>query len=452
MIAHDARHRRRTSAPRSPSACVGASLALLCAAADVDAGDCDVWVDFDGGISLGGSVATMQVETDELVVGGFFGDAGGMTANSIVRWGVAGWEPFVVDRSIGVSGASLPVAAMTLLNGDLVIGGNFTLAGGDPINRIARWDDQLQSWLPFGSGMNFGVLALVVHDGQLVAGGDFGNADSVLVQRIARWTGLTWEAFQVGNVVGVDDRVNVMIVYDDDLIIGGQFSTAGGVSVNGIARWDGLTWHPFAVDGNIGLGGSVRAMTIYEGDLVVGGSFGSTTGGETVNHIVRWDGECWQPFVDNSIAGIQGNGFVSALHVHDGQLVVGGSFGTAGGQLVRNVVRWDGAGWLAFDDGSNVGVNTTVSALTSFEGDLIVGGSFFTAGGRSIVGIARWRACAAPVPGDLDGDDLVGTTDLLLLIAAWGDCPDPPADCPADLDGSGAVDVPDLLLLLSFWS
>ena len=54
--------------------------------------------------------------------------------------------------------------------------------------------------------------------------------------------------------------------------------------------------------------------------------------------------------------------------------------------------------------------------------------------------------------GDLNGDGVVDFADLLLLLALWGDCPEPPMDCPADLDGNGTVNFNDLLLLLSNWS
>jgi glucose/arabinose dehydrogenase len=53
--------------------------------------------------------------------------------------------------------------------------------------------------------------------------------------------------------------------------------------------------------------------------------------------------------------------------------------------------------------------------------------------------------------GDLDGDGVVGINDLLLLLAAWGACPAPPADCPADLNGDGTVGITDLLRLLASW-
>jgi uncharacterized membrane protein len=56
------------------------------------------------------------------------------------------------------------------------------------------------------------------------------------------------------------------------------------------------------------------------------------------------------------------------------------------------------------------------------------------------------------IPGDLDHDGVVGVADLLALLATWGACPPPPADCPADLNDDGVVDVLDLLTLLSNWS
>ena len=55
------------------------------------------------------------------------------------------------------------------------------------------------------------------------------------------------------------------------------------------------------------------------------------------------------------------------------------------------------------------------------------------------------------IPGDLDGDGAVGILDLLILLADWGPCPDPPGDCPADLDSDGAVGILDLLALLANW-
>jgi hypothetical protein len=53
--------------------------------------------------------------------------------------------------------------------------------------------------------------------------------------------------------------------------------------------------------------------------------------------------------------------------------------------------------------------------------------------------------------GDINYDRVVNTADLLMLLAAWGDCPDPPELCPADINGDGTVNTADLLLLLATW-
>ena len=48
--------------------------------------------------------------------------------------------------------------------------------------------------------------------------------------------------------------------------------------------------------------------------------------------------------------------------------------------------------------------------------------------------------------GDLDGDCIVGVSDLLILLGEWGQ-----RDSPADLNGDGIVGVKDLLILLGNW-
>lgn len=51
--------------------------------------------------------------------------------------------------------------------------------------------------------------------------------------------------------------------------------------------------------------------------------------------------------------------------------------------------------------------------------------------------------CAA----DLNGDNFVDVSDLLLLLGSWGAC----NGCPADLNGDNFVDVSDLLALFGSW-
>lgn len=52
--------------------------------------------------------------------------------------------------------------------------------------------------------------------------------------------------------------------------------------------------------------------------------------------------------------------------------------------------------------------------------------------------------------GDLNGNEVVDVSDLLILFSNWGECSDF-YNCPGDLNGDGFVDVSDLLLLFANW-
>jgi hypothetical protein len=51
------------------------------------------------------------------------------------------------------------------------------------------------------------------------------------------------------------------------------------------------------------------------------------------------------------------------------------------------------------------------------------------------------------IPGDINGDGVVNTEDLLMLLGAWGPC----EGCPEDINGDGVVNTEDLLILLGNW-
>ena len=60
------------------------------------------------------------------------------------------------------------------------------------------------------------------------------------------------------------------------------------------------------------------------------------------------------------------------------------------------------------------------------------------------------QADSPAMPGDLNGDGIVGITDFLSLLSAWGSCSDC-GTCPADFDGDCSVGILDMLVLLGNW-
>ena len=111
---------------------------------------------------------------------------------------VAAYDPQTGQWSEIGGGIDGPVTSVVAVpNGDLVVVGRFTSAGGSPANRIARYHGG--AWLPLGSGMTAFVSSLLpLPNGDLIAGGIFTGSGGVLTNRVARWNGTTWSALGAG--------------------------------------------------------------------------------------------------------------------------------------------------------------------------------------------------------------------------------------------------------------
>ena len=135
----------------------------------------------------------------------------------------------------------------------------------------------------------------------------------------------------------------------------------------------------------------VRALTVYPTDLIVGGTFVSA-GCIRVGQVASWDGSSW----DYLGCGVQSLPFgVYSLTVYAGDLIVGGYFFGAGcwpGIPANHIARWNGSSWSALGTGmSGGGPYTAVYALTVYAGKLIAGGNFIQASGTSAKYIAQWN-------------------------------------------------------------
>jgi hypothetical protein len=193
------------------------------------------------------------------------------------------WAP-----GVPLAGTNGPVRATTRWDPDgagpatplLVLGGEFTLAGGTAVQNIAAHDAATDTWSTLGSGMLGGwINALtVMPNGDLVAAGAFPTAGGVPAVSIARWNGTAWSPLGAG----VNGEVRALTVLaNGDLVAGGHFQSAGGVSANGIAKWDGATWSPL---GGSVVGSAYALATMPNGDLVAGGTF-AVAGGVPANNV-----------------------------------------------------------------------------------------------------------------------------------------------------------------------
>ena len=76
----------------------------------------------------------------------------------------------------------------------------------------------------------------------------------------------------------------------------------------------------------------------------------------------------------------------------NGDLIVGGTFTSAGVTPASKIARFNFAGstWSAYGSGIGGAVGTFVYTLGMFQGDVYAGGDFITAGGQPANRIASW--------------------------------------------------------------
>jgi len=302
------------------------------------------------------------------------------------------WWPAFGPQRVGNT-----VLAATVFDGNLVIGGDFVDASGQTAFHVARWSES--SWQPIGSGFNESVLDLAVIEDRLVAAGAFTLAGTDTVSYVAEWDGVTWRP--LGD--GFDDTALSLAVIDGQLYAGGYFqgssNSGNDVELNGIAEWDGSAWNPLGS----GVGGSRAHVSVIEdwnGDLLIGGTF-TEADGQVIENLARWDGSTWV-----EIAGGVDN-WVYDIAVSGSDLIVGGGFSRAGAVEARAIARFDGTDWSAIDGG----MNSSVLSILVADNMIYAGGLFSTAGDTTAISVARldeageWTSLGT----DMDG----GVTRLL---------------------------------------
>jgi hypothetical protein len=177
--------------------------------------------------------------------------------------------------------------------------------------------------------MDADVFALAVgSDGTLFAGGTFSSAGGTMCSRIAQWDGTAW--LPLG--AGCDAEVHGLAVRPNgDVVAVGAFTNAGGVAVDQCARWNGSAWFSMgAASGDSGIARAVFALP--NGDVVAGRGFHQPTSNPDFG-ISRWNGSTWSGLSTGlSAANLGSSVAVRALAQRaDGRLIVGGTFGVAGG-------------------------------------------------------------------------------------------------------------------------
>ncbi len=253
-----------------------------------------------------------------LYFGGDFSTIGGVTAGRVGRFDVAGgtWSNLrdvdFYDEEQQYGPISGGVYAIQYLNNYIYIGGGIFNSDSSTLKYIRRFNLTTNKWEAVGEGVNGRVRCFTTDEnGNLYVGGEFTEAGGNSANYIAKWNGTAWEA--LGN--GTDDYVLSIAYNDGNLYVGGGFKNVGTeIRSQGIAKWNGTSWEAMS-KGVYSLGStgfSVQDIAIDEDGLVyIGGFFDRKySDDDTLNHVgVFYENE-WRQLGDglgtSSTQGVMG--------------------------------------------------------------------------------------------------------------------------------------------------
>ncbi|MEQ8317288.1 MAG: GC-type dockerin domain-anchored protein [Phycisphaerales bacterium] len=326
----------------------------------------------------------------------------------------------------------------------LFVGGEFTMAGGQPATGIARWDGVTWSGLG-GPGVPGGLTRIYdIHhhdfgDGpMLYAGGLVFKGDGLPLEFIWRWDGSAWS--QPGDGQPFNDEVYELASFDGHLFASGRFQSIGGEPVPGIARFDGTMWSlPLGSDQRISANRFWPLLpTELDGQevLLAAGQFSIDEGGTLIAfNLACWDGQRWDSPTTEPAFSVRTPTTLATFD--DGS---GSDLFVAGGQLVgrSNVNRLLDR---ELSPTTPLGIDIVYELFVYDDGTgpaLLAGGEDQVAG-RGLPFLARWNP-AAPCPADASGDCVLDVFDFLafqdLFMAG---------DPAADFDGDGVFTIFDFL-------
>ncbi|UOQ99291.1 hypothetical protein MUN81_07270 [Hymenobacter sp. 5317J-9] len=365
-------------------------------------------------------VYTLQFDgAGNLYAGGDFTTINAIPAANVAKWDGATWTAFGTGMSGNFGYSSVNALAIDG-NGNVYAGGQFTQAGGTPARNIARWNGT--AWSALGAGTdswNGGRVTALKLDGTggLYVGGIFTTAGGNQALRLARWSGSAWQGQGLAmsgdsiiltpNYISTDAVNSMAFDGRGRLFVGGRFIRANGVPASGIAQltlasgqWASVGAPPVAQ-------GFANNAYIYamaadgNGNVYVGGTFGSVAH-KAARGVAKWNGSSWTPLG----TGLEGR--VQALTVdHQGRVYAAGQIYDPNTSVYFSVARWDGTVWQKLGFGNNTSGGRYISALAVDAADnLYAGGDFTLAGGVAANHVAKWNgttwsALGAGVPAEV---------------------------------------------------
>lgn len=345
----------------------------------------------------------------------------------IPRWDtMSGGVSGVVD----VNHTHAYIASMVRLsNGDIVVAGAFTHAGGTPANNIARWDGT--AWHPLGDGTNANIGSIhLLSTGEIVAYGGFTSAGGVACRNLALWDGSQWHSL-ISRIEGGTVR-DAAVLNGDTIVVFGDFNRLDGVDMMNAARLVNGSWQQISGPSirwrSCGLFQSFGEAAIAWGDYDFWNSSGQQERtGACILYVNTWapipnvapnvapnlsvyaaipdEANQWLvggqslsglgplarmslvPYQSESLFRTSTDPLVQTMaRLLNGDVIIGGRFPDINNLTLNNLARWDGVTLHAVGSGTNRNV---LSSLVLPNGQVIVAGQFTSIEGQPCGGIAK---------------------------------------------------------------
>ncbi len=251
-------------------------------------------------------------------------------------------------------------------------------------------------------GANNTVRAVAVNSvvgdpnfGTAVIAGDFTAVNGVVRNRLARLdvTGFLDPTF--APLDGADGSVaSVVIQPDGRILVAGGFAAINGLPRNGVARLLDTGLPDVSFDPGLGLNGTVAAMALQpDGRVVVVGDF-TTAGGEVRRQVARFNTNGSVDLTFDARLGSDGSLLAVAIVPGAGgapsRILVGGAFSSFNGVAANGIVRLNTDGSVDGTFAPVAGIDGIVFAIAvQANGASLLGGSFNAFDGASRRSIVR---------------------------------------------------------------
>lgn len=207
----------------------------------------------ESGVHLAAGGKTAVEYKGKIAIGGSFNEAGSgpIAVENLVAWdGTTFTDDFgdITDATSAIES----VQASVVFEGDLIIGGIFDDAAGVSVSNVARWNGTV--WAAMSTGLDGTVNELFVHEDTLYAVGAF-------TDHVAQWTGSTWAVLGTGlDHAGGGAQGRGLGTDDTDLIVSGVFDDFDSVAMENVGRWDGS--NAFAMGSSLNTAGAAVVHAI----------------------------------------------------------------------------------------------------------------------------------------------------------------------------------------------